>query len=751
MPTILHRSAVAVAAAGSLSTAAVAAAFLALPALAAAQQVRPVATQPAVAPAATRVPAPDSTLATASLRAVTITATRVETDVLRVAAPVTVINQARIATELPNSAADLLRNEPGVDVIGTGVNQGRPAIRGQRGQRILLLEDGIRLNNSRRQQDFGELPALVDPAQLSRVEVVRGPASVLYGTDAIGGVVNLITRSPRANGTDHMSGRLGWQYGSQGTLSKTTAGVSGSTGGFAYALDGSARVAGDYDAPAGTYGKVHLASDTPLQYSGVRDRNVTAALSWTASGGHHLFGRFEQYTADDAGFGYIPPAAIGADPTTIEIRYPHQEFGKFTFGFRSGSLGWGAADRVDVTAYTQRNTRDLAQHIFAPFGPGTPPGAGVDISTMNFTNIGTSGFRAEATKATSKVIFTYGADLYSDDAKGTDSSKTTVVGFGPPQSQYSNRPQIPNATLTSYGAFVQGDIRFSDAFSLVVGTRGQSTASEPKATPGRTDVLGNHNSSTAVYAANAVWRASDEFSLVATLGSGFRSPNLVERYFDGPTPEGSAYQRATPDLRPEQSVNLDGGVKYRGGRVTAEVSAYRNDIRDAIVIAKTTEKVGRLPVYQNVNVGKLRATGVEAAGEILLDNGFSLAVNYSTLKSTNISAPDSPIGDSYASKLNAALRWTSSGGRWWGEYAVRRNGEQKDIAAGASPVGDVLPAFTVQNVRAGIRAWQLGGLRQDITLGVNNLGNALYAEAANASFFRPEPGRSFVLGVTTTF
>ncbi len=720
----------------------VATAVFSLPTPVPAQQARSALSGPA---------ATDSTRAATSLRAVTITATRVATDVLRVAAPVSVISRTQIAAELPNSAADLLRNEPGVDVIGTGVNQGRPAIRGQRGQRILLLEDGIRLNNSRRQQDFGELPALVDPAQLARVEVVRGPASVLYGTDAIGGVMNLITQSPRTTGADHMSGRIGWQYASQGTLSKTTAGVSGATGRFAYAIDGSARVAGAYDAPAGTYGKVHLLRNTPLQYSGVRDRNLSAALSWTGVGGHHLFGRFEQYTADDAGFGFIPPDKIGADPTTIEIRYPHQEFGKFTVGFRSASLGWSAADRIDVTAYTQRNTRDLAQHIFAPFGPGTPPGAGVDISTANFTNIGTSGFRAEATRATSRVIFTYGADLYSDDAKGTDSSKTTVVGFGPPQSQYSTRPQIPNATLTSYGAFVQGDIRFNDRFSLVVGTRGQSTSSEPKATSGRTDVLGRHTSSTAVYAANAVWRANDEVSLVATLGSGFRSPNLVERYFDGPTPEGSAYQKATPDLRPEQSVNLDGGVKYRSGRVTAEFSAFRNDIRDAIVIAKTTEKVGPLPVYQNVNIGRLRATGIEAAGDLVLDAGFSLSANYSTLKSTNVSAPDSPIGDSYASKLNAAFRWTSSGGRWWGEYAVRRNGEQKDIAVGASPVGDALPAFTVQNVRAGVRAWQFGGMRHDITVGVNNLGNVLYAEAANASFFRPEPGRSFVLGVTTTF
>ncbi len=694
---------------------------------------------------------PDSTLRSTSLRAVTVTATRTETDVLRVAAPVSVVDSARIARAMPNSPADILREEAGVDVIGTGVNQGRPAIRGQRGQRILLLEDGMRLNNSRRQQDFGELPALVAPEQLSRIEVVRGPASVLYGTDAIGGVVNLITAGPHVRGADALSGHLGYQYNSQGTMSKTLAGFSGSRGNVAFSLDGSARVAGDYDAPAGRYGNVTLADQTPLQSSGVRDRNLAGALAWKVSGGHEFTARAEQYVADNAGFGYIPPDKIGADPTVIQITYPHQEFDKLTLGFRSGTLGWTAADRFDMTAFTQRNQRDLAQHIFAPFGPGTPPGAGVDIQTANFTDIGSLGLRAELTKVTRGVTFTYGADLYRDDAKGTDTSTTAVLGFGPMPPDASNRPQIPNATLTNMGAFVQGDVRFTDRLSVILGTRAQYTQSSPRATAGRTDVIADHTNSTGVYAANAVWRATDNLSVVATVGSGFRSPNLVERYFDGPTPEGSAYQKATPDLRPEQSVNVDGGIKYRAGRVTAEFSAYQNDIRDAIVIAPTGDTLNTLPVYQNVNVGKLRARGIEGGAEVELAAGFAASANYSTLKSTNVSNADSPIGDSYASKLNASLTWRSSGGRYWGEYTVRRNGEQKDIAVGASPVGNVLPAFTVQSVRAGIRGWDVGRVRQDVTIGVNNLTNALYAEAANASFFRPEPGRAFVIGLTTSF
>ena len=206
----------------------------------------------AFAQEATRTPADSTTAARAHARTlptVTVTATRTTTDVTGVATPVLVIDSLRIRSSLANGVADLLRAEPGVDVVGTGVNQTRPSIRGQRGQRILLLEDGMRLNNSRRQQDFGELTAFVDADQLARIEVVRGPASVLYGTDAIGGVVNLITRAPITGGPDKLSGRLGYQFGGAGALSKTTGALTGNAGPWAFDLSGSARVAGDYNDP----------------------------------------------------------------------------------------------------------------------------------------------------------------------------------------------------------------------------------------------------------------------------------------------------------------------------------------------------------------------------------------------------------------------------------------------------------------------------------------------------------------------
>jgi outer membrane receptor protein involved in Fe transport len=225
----------------------------------------------------------------------------------------------------------------------------------------------------------------------------------------------------------------------------------------------------------------------------------------------------------------------------------------------------------------------------------------------------------------------------------------------------------------------------------------------------------------------------------------------VERYFNGPTPEGSAYQSATPDLKPEQSLNTDLGLKFRNDRMAFETFVYRNDIRNAVRISPTGVKINNLPEYRNVNVGKLRASGYEATGTMLFAHGVTASANYSQVKSVNLLDRTIPIGDTYATKLVGTLGWRAASGRGWVEYAVRHNGEQKDIIAGSSPVGNTLPAFVVHNLRGGAHLFTIGGVRQDLDVQVNNLTNKLYAEAANAGFFRPEPGRNVVVAVRSSF
>ncbi|MFN2399562.1 MAG: TonB-dependent receptor plug domain-containing protein, partial [Gemmatimonadaceae bacterium] len=91
---------------------------------------------------------------------------------------------------------DVLRDVVGVQVQQTNAGHGTVILRGLTGNQVLILVDGVRLNNATIRDGPNQLLALIDPERIERVEVIRGPGSVLFGSDAMGGVVNVVTRRP---------------------------------------------------------------------------------------------------------------------------------------------------------------------------------------------------------------------------------------------------------------------------------------------------------------------------------------------------------------------------------------------------------------------------------------------------------------------------------------------------------------------------------------------------------------------------
>jgi outer membrane receptor protein involved in Fe transport len=235
------------------------------------------------------------------------------------------------------------------------------------------------------------------------------------------------------------------------------------------------------------------------------------------------------------------------------------------------------------------------------------------------------------------------------------------------------------------------------------------------------------------------------------VGRGFRAPNLVERFFEGPTPEGTGYEKAAPDLDPETSVNVELGARWRAGPTFADAFAFRNEIRHGIALAATGDTVAGLAAYRNVNVDRLRHTGLELLAGTTAFDVLTLTGSFTRLIAKNVSQPELAFSDTYSSKLVLDLAYRSRGGRVWAGYTLRHEGEQKDVVLGENPIGPVLPAFTVHQARAGIVLTDRGPLRNSLALVVDNLTNRLYAELSNASFFRPEPRRSVGLSFITEF
>ena len=690
---------------------------------------------------------PDSA---ARLPDVTVTATRTARAVFTTPHPVAIIDSATIRRSLGNNAADLLRATPGVDIIGVGPNQNRIQIRGQRGQRILILEDGIRLNNSRRQQDFGEIPALVGMNDLQKIEVVRGPASVLYGSDAIGGVMNMVTtRAPYGRAGNAVNGLLSYRYAGAGELSQVSGTLNGHAGRFGFSVGGQYRDAESFTAPKGSFGNITLDDDVTVQDSGVQDQNYHAEVGFGYTPASRIFLRYTRYESRDAGFGYVEPEEIGdTSGNRVRLFYPEQQVDRFSLGYTNLDVRLPVADRVDLTAYTLLNTRDFSRNVVVRLGPT----ARLTSDGQTLTDSRTNGVRLEAAKAAGRHIITYGVDFFNERSDNTDSSRTVITGFGPPSTTINTRPSVPNAVYRSLGLFLQGELNLGERVNLVLGTRYQDVTAETRETPGLDAALISSSDNAVVGSANLGISVSENLTLVAAAGRAFRSPNLIERFFDGATSDGSGFQRPNQDLVPEKSLNFDAGFKYQRGILYTEAFVFRNEIRDGIRIENTGEMQQGRPIFRNVNVDKLRETGLEWLGDVRLDNGVVIGGTFTTIDSENLSDTEIPVGDSYSSRITGHLMYRQPAGRFYAGYEIRHNGERKDVdLGGANPIGDVLPSYTVSNLRGGARVLEVGGTTHRVDLMVGNLFNTLYAEFPNAGFFRPEPARHVAVSWSVGF
>ncbi|HSM13457.1 MAG TPA: TonB-dependent receptor [Thermoanaerobaculia bacterium] len=699
----------------------------------------------------------------------TVTATGSERNVFEIATPVTVIRAEQIERLAADNPAELLREQPGVDVNGIGPNQARPVIRGQRGLRVLFLEDGLRLNNARRQTDFGEISGLVDLDGVAAVEVVRGPASVLYGSDAIGGVLNLVPKRPTFGNGD-WNGFADVRYGDAADAVSGSAGVSGRFGRLEAQVGFSIRESSDYQAPEGSFGRIRLDQDTDVVDTGLDDQSLWGNFVLGLTDGQYLRLRGQRYRAEETGFGFVEPGEYGAEEDfRIRILYPYQDFDRWTLGYEGSALDLAIADTVDAKVYWQQNQRELANDIDIDIGPLAPgwPHSSVESDTLNYTDLETYGLRFEAIKALGeKNLLTWGVEGYQDDSFNTDSSVTnTILRFPFPPFEMvipggDDVANAPNATNTSLGVFAQDEWTVGERFRVTAGLRWQQVDTKAEATPGWDTAGLDFSDDQVVGAVTGTYQITDALNALASFGTAFRAPSIIERLFNGLTPEGSGFQILNPDLSSESSENWDLGLKYRRRNAFMEVVVFRNDISDGIIqYFLSPDEIAQLPddvrqeiedarvsfVVQQRNAEKLRYEGVELALGYRTAFGLSVGGNFSYIDGERLDSTNPPTGDNYGEKYVGWLRYEPSGGRFWSEYRVRHNASTDanvDPNEPAPPVGSVLPSFTIHTLGAGARLFELGRTSHELQLVIENLTDELYAEFSNATFFRPEPGRN---------
>lgn len=676
---------------------------------------------------------------TIHMREIQAVATRTERESFEVPAPVDVIDHDRIETvQADNLAADLLPLKPGLEVEGEGPFLGLPVIRGLSGNRVLVLVDGQRLNNSREAINFGGVqPGLVDVSNVESVEIVRGPASVLYGSDAIGGIVNIVTREPeRPREGVLLSGSVSTRYSTIDDQRTGRVRVRAAGPALALLVEGAVREAENYASPLGE-----------VAHSGATSRSASGELAWDPAPGHTLSLEATAFRGEDIGV----PGSGGV----FTGRYPETDRTKIGVGYEGRALtGW--LDRLSARVYGQDQRENFATLLDLPPIPAGPFQLLIDSTTERIGEVRTVGVDLQAGSPLGRHYLTYGVDVFRDDVDETRIEETVQVfqpqAPGPPgrtEVEVDDDPTTPESSYAGLGVYLQDEISLG-RWTLVPGVRFDRFGIEARALEREEGAIPAEDRAERAFSGSVgtLFRAAEWLHLTASVGRAFRTPNVIERYFFGPGSQGGL-SVPNPDLENETSWNVDVGLKARSGGFSAEATVFHNRIDEFITFVPATfqgeTEFGGQPITSVGNVGRARIRGIEAEIEHrgrLFGGTRTAFAGFAWTDGDDLTA-DEPLFVPPA-KLTLGAGWTDAAGRVSALVTGRLVDGQSEVPEGL----ETTTGFAVFDAHAALDLAPL--LAQPIVLraGLENLLDRAYREPYGGA---AAPGRSLVVSLEAGF
>lgn len=539
------------------------------------------------------------------LEQIQVTATRAAKSNFEVAAAVTVVGQEEIREETALTIADYLRAQPGAFIQSTTPGQAIPIIRGLKGSEVLHMVDGFRMNTAFFRNSPNQYFALADSQNVQQIELVRGAQSSLYGSDAMGGVVHILTPEERFDGSSWDGrGRFKAQYTS-GDLSSLGR-ISGAAGKDGISISGGVTVQdvglrklgdGGDRVPYTEFSS--WAADTKLLWSPAPGHELMLSAAYLKQPKtprvDELITSFHQTRPNSAEFYFQPQ-----DRLFVQARYVIEQ-----------DAGW--FDRAEFHAGYQKINDDRRTREF-----GT---ANRELEENSST---LRGVTATFNKEAGNHALVYGAEIYYDTIDSFRQRlniNTNVVSARP--------PRFPDgSTMDSYALFLNDSITLAPQWQLDVGARYSSFDIELTPNPAGVGVKLSPDDFTGN--AGLTFKASDTVHLVGNIGRGFRAPNIFDLGVFGSRPS-NRWAEPNTDLKPETVITYDLGLKWDNPGWQAEAFVWKSDYKDKI----TTVETGALTstgaiIVTNRNVTELDLWGVEAGGRWFLSerSQFYGVLNY---------------------------------------------------------------------------------------------------------------------------
>ena len=607
--------------------------------------------------------------------------------------PTSVLSGQELQKQIDSTIGATLQSEQGVAMRSLGPGPARPVIRGLDGDRVAVLEDGQRIGDLSSQSGDHGVP--VNPASAQRIEVVRGPATLLYGSNAIGGLVNVITNQIPTAPLTRTSGDATFDLASNATDTGGAAEVRIGNGRAAFTIGGNARRHGDFSTPEGE-----------VENSQSRTAGFNVGGAWTREK-TYVGGSF---VLDDSKYG-VPLVEEGQTQITpsrqaFTLRAGGQNLSGLISSYRA-TLGvkrynHDELDGDEIATHFDNDTEEgdvLLSH--RPFGrlSGTIGGS---FLNRRFNTEGEE-VLAPATDQRGGAFFVY--------EELTWPHATVQFGGRADHTQFTPSETLPDRSFTE----------FSGSAGLLL---------RPAA-------------------------AHDNFVIAVSVARAARNPALEELYYFGPHPGNFAFEIGNPALGAEHGLGLDVSLRTRLPRLQGEVTVFRNAISDFVfrrpldeaeLIARTPEFNARFGttgpidpegfvVVENIGADST-FWGVEVHGDVQVMPTVFAELTFDTVRGT-LDETGEPLPRMPPFRIIPGLRYQRDALQAGG--TVTFTGDQNRVSPGETSTegSAVLRLY-------GSYAFAAGGMTNTVTVRLDNATNELYRNHLNyLKDLLPEMGRSF--------
>jgi iron complex outermembrane receptor protein len=489
--------------------------------------------------------------------AVIITGVGVATQLKKSPFQVSLLRKDELLQSTATNIIEALAKTPGVATLSTGPAISKPVIRGLGYNRVLTINDGVRQEG----QQWGDEHGIeIDEASVNKVEVLKGPASLIYGSDAIAGVINIITNVPVENNT--IKANILSNYQSNNNSRSINGNIAGNVNGINWNLYHSASAAADY---RNKYdGRVLNSKYNQNNFGGYAGYNG----SWGYS--HILFSSFNLKTGliegerDDKGF-FVKPVAGGdliratdADFNSTTPLIPYQHIRHFKVA-ADNSIKFGKS-RLSLNIGYQRNQREEF---------GNPDDLNERALYFDLKTI------------------TYTAQFHLPESKGWK----TAIGLNGMKQQNTNRgieQLVPDYDLFDIGGFVYTQ-KAINKITLSGGVRFDNRSLDAKNLLEGTDIKGaGFKKSFSNFSGSAGIAApvSDKLNLKLNIARGFRAPSIPELASNGAHEGTIRYEYGNTNLKSETSTQIDGGFEFNTTHLSINFAAFHNSFNNFIFYRK---------------------------------------------------------------------------------------------------------------------------------------------------------------------